>query len=158
MPTLIGWRISHLATKILGLLGIVLLIYTVVAPPLQTREVSANGATRLIVNDEKAGPYLFRVGILPGSPKVGNLHLSVLIQSVDGNDAIEDGQLLIQATGPAPGMTAGWGCRPRRKTLSRPWPRPNAAMPAASRRHSTSSTDYIDGLGVAQLRTHARFE
>ena len=107
MPTLIGWRISHLATKILGLLGIVLLIYTAVASPLQTREVSANGATRLIVNDGKAGPYLFRVGILPGSPKVGNLHLSVLIQPVEGNDAIEDGQMLIHATGPAPEMTAG---------------------------------------------------
>ena len=107
MPTLFVWRKNHLATKIWTLLGIVLLISTVVASPLQTRQVSANGATRLIVNDGKAGPYLFRVGILPGSPKVGNLHLSVLIQPVEGNDAIEDGQMLIQATGPAPEMTAG---------------------------------------------------
>ena len=63
MPTLIVWRINHLATKIWTLLGIVFLISTVVASPLQTRQASANGATRLVVNDEKIGPYLFRVAI-----------------------------------------------------------------------------------------------
>ena len=96
-----------MATKIWTLLGIALLISTVVASPLRPDHVSANGATRLIVNDEVQGPYRFRVGILPGSPKIGNLHLSVLIQPAEGNDVIEDGQMIIQATGPEPGMTAG---------------------------------------------------
>jgi len=96
-----------LAAKTWTLVGIVLLISTVVASPLQTRQVSANGATRLIVNDQKVGPYLFRVGILPGNPKVGNLHLSILIQAAEGNGVIENGQMVIQATGPEPGMSAG---------------------------------------------------
>ena len=107
MPTLIVWRINHLATKIWTLLGIVFLISTVVASPLQTRQASANGATRLVVNDEKIGPYLFRVGILPGSPKVGNLHLSVRIQAAEGERIIEDSQIIIRATGPEPEMIAG---------------------------------------------------
>ncbi len=96
-----------MATKIWQLLGVVLLISTVVASPLQARQVSANGATRLIVNDKKVGPYLFRIGILPGSPKVGNLHLSVLIQAAEGDDTIEDIRMIIEATGPEPGMIAG---------------------------------------------------
>ncbi len=96
-----------MATKIWALLGIILLISTAVASPIRPDQVFANGATRLIVNDVKEGPYLFRVGILPGSPKVGNLHLSVLIQSADGDDIIDDGQMIIQATGPEAGMTAG---------------------------------------------------
>ena len=84
-----------------------LLASTILVSPLQSLQVSANGATRLIVNDEKVGPYLFRVGILPGNPKVGNLHLSVLIQAAEGDDVIENGQIIIQATGPEPGMIAG---------------------------------------------------
>ena len=107
MSTLILWRINHLATKTWTLVGIILLISTVVASPLQTRQASANGATRLIVNGQKVGPYLFRVGILPGNPKVGNLHLSILIQAAEGDGVIENGQMVIQATGPEPGMSAG---------------------------------------------------
>ncbi len=96
-----------MATKFWTLLGIVLLISAVLASPLQPDQASANGATRLVVNDEREGPYLFRVGILPGSPKIGNLHLSVLIQPAEGDDVIQDGQMIIKATGPEPGMTAG---------------------------------------------------
>jgi hypothetical protein len=77
------------------------------ASPLRPDQVSANGATRLIVNDVKEGPYLFRVGILPGSPKVGNLHLSILIQPAEGDGTVSDGHVIVQATGPEAGMTAG---------------------------------------------------
>lgn len=93
--------------RIWAFLGIILLLSAAAASPLRPDQASANGATRLIVNDVQEGPYLFRVGILPGSPKVGNLHLSVLIQSADSDDIIVDGQMIIQATGPEPGMTAG---------------------------------------------------
>jgi hypothetical protein len=96
-----------LATKTWTFLGILLMIATVFAARVPPDWVSANGATRLIVNDVKEGPYLFRVGILPGSPKVGNLHLSVLIQSADGDGIIEDARMTLQAAGPEPGMTAG---------------------------------------------------
>lgn len=96
-----------MVTKIWTFLGILLIISAVVVTPYPPDWVSANGATRLIVNDVKEGPYIFRVGILPGSPKVGNLHLSVLIQSADGGDIIDDARMTIQATGPEPEMTAG---------------------------------------------------
>ena len=107
MPTGINWRIDHLATRFLIFLAIMAISWAVVALPLPPDWVSANGATRLIINDVREGPYLFRVGILPGSPKVGNLHLSVRIQSAEGDDIIHDGRMIIQATGPEPGMTAG---------------------------------------------------
>jgi hypothetical protein len=98
---------GRLATKILLLLSVMLLMCVAVALPLQQNPASANGATRLIVNDAQEGPYLFRVGILPGSPRVGNLHLSILIQSADGDVPINDGRMIVMATGPEAGMTAG---------------------------------------------------
>ncbi len=106
-PTLVMRRIDPLAIKIGALLGIILLVAAAAASPLRPDRVSANGATRLIVNDVKEGPYLFWVGVLPGSPKVGNLHLSILIQSAGSEEIISDGQMIIQATGPEVGMTAG---------------------------------------------------
>ncbi|MDA0264500.1 MAG: hypothetical protein O3A93_09820 [Chloroflexi bacterium] len=96
-----------MATKICLLLGVILLMSAAVASPLRVGQASANGATRLIINDVEEGPYLFRVGILPGSPKVGNLHLSILIQPADGDAPIDDGQIIVMATGPEDGMTAG---------------------------------------------------
>ena len=47
------------------------------------------------------------MGVLPGSPKVGNLHLSILIQAAEGDEIISDGKITVMATGPEPGMVAG---------------------------------------------------
>jgi len=95
------------ATKIWTLLSIILLISIAAASPIWPNQASANGATRVIVDDVQEGPYLFRVGVLPGSPKVGNLHLSVLIQAAEGDEIITDGRITVRATGPQPGMIAG---------------------------------------------------
>lgn len=88
-------------------LSVILLVSATVASPLRVDQASANGATRLIVDDAKEGPYLFRVGILPVSPKVGNLHLSIFIRPADGHAPISDGRIVVVATGPESGMTAG---------------------------------------------------
>ena len=93
--------------KICMLLGAIALVSSVALWPFQINQVSANGGTRLIVKDEKSGAYLFRVGILPGSPKVGNLHLSVIIHSAEGDVPIDDARLVITATGPEAGITTG---------------------------------------------------
>ena len=98
---------NHVATKIWTLLGLILLVSATIASPLWSDQASANGATRVIVDDVREGPYLFRVGVLPGSPKVGNLHLSVLIQAAVGDEIITDGRITVRATGPEPGMIAG---------------------------------------------------
>ena len=96
-----------MAAKICTFVGIILLITSAVISPIKLDKASANGATRIIVDDVQEGPFLFRVGVLPGSPKVGNLHLSILIQSADGDKIIEDGRITVRATGPEPGMIAG---------------------------------------------------
>ena len=61
---------------------------------------SANGAVRLVVIDEVAGPYLLRVGVLPGDPTLGPLHVSILIQDAQGETAVEDATVSVVATGP----------------------------------------------------------
>lgn len=67
---------------------------------------SANGAVRLVVIDEVAGPYLLRVGVLPGDPTLGPLHVSILIQDAQGETAVEDATVSVVATGPgAPSQT-----------------------------------------------------
>ena len=62
--------------------------------------VSANGAVRLVVIDEVAGPYLLRVGVLPGDPTLGPLHVSILIQDATGETAVEDATVSVAAAGP----------------------------------------------------------
>lgn len=96
-----------MATRIWTLIGVMLLISAAVASPLWSDQASAHGTTRVIVDDVQEGPYLFRVGIIPGSPKIGNLHLSVLIQAAEGDEAITDGRITVMATGPSPGMISG---------------------------------------------------
>ena len=96
-----------MAKNIWALLSTTLLVLTAVASPLSPTDASANGGTRLIVNDVRIGPHKFRLGILPGNPKIGNLHLSVLIQASEGDDIIRDGQIVVRASGPEPGMIAG---------------------------------------------------
>ena len=61
---------------------------------------SANGAVRLVVIDEVAGPYLLRVGVLPGDPTLGPLHVSILIQDALGETAVDDATVTVAATGP----------------------------------------------------------
>ena len=65
--------------------------------------VSANGAARIIVNDAEVGPYIIRVGILPGSPKIGLLHLSILLQDAAREVEVTDATVLMTATSTEPG-------------------------------------------------------
>ena len=85
-----GWRLPVLA----------LLAAIALAAALSGGTVSANGAVRLVVIDEVAGPYLLRVGVLPGDPTLGPLHVSILIQDATGETAVEDATVSVAAAGP----------------------------------------------------------
>ena len=83
-----------------------LLVVLVLGAGLSTNTASANGAVKLVVIDEVAGPYLLRVGVLPGDPTLGPLHLSILIQDATGETAVDDATVSVAATGPgAPSQT-----------------------------------------------------
>ena len=71
---------------------------TVLAP----RESAANGAVRVIVNDAPAGPYLVTVGILPGSPTVGLVHVSIRVLDAAAETPVGDATVTVTATGPVP--------------------------------------------------------
>ncbi len=62
--------------------------------------VHGNGATVAIVKNRQAGPYEIEVGILPGAPKVGNLHLSILVRDLERGNSITDAQVQAAAVGP----------------------------------------------------------
>lgn len=67
---------------------------------------SANGAVRLVVIDETAGPYLVRVGVLPGAPTLGPLHLSIRLLEAEGGATVADATVSVAISGPgAPGRT-----------------------------------------------------
>ena len=63
-------------------------------------ELLANGATRLLVKDALAGPYLLQVGILPGTPRVGTLHVTVLINEASEGAPLTDARIDVAADGP----------------------------------------------------------
>ena len=63
-------------------------------------QVLANGATRLLVKDAIAGPYLLQVGILPGTPRVGTLHVTVLVNEAAGGTPLTDTLIDVTAAGP----------------------------------------------------------
>ena len=60
----------------------------------------ANGAAVALVKNRQVGPYEIEVGILPGAPKVGNLHLSILVRDMDTGNSITDAQVQAAAVGP----------------------------------------------------------
>ena len=74
---------------------------------LGAKAVSANGSTHVVVTDAKVGPYQMRVGILPGNPKVGTLHLSIVVQDAETGGAIADAAVMVMATGPVGATKAG---------------------------------------------------
>ena len=88
----LGWEWS---LRFLALLAVLALTVA-----LSGGTVSANGAVRLVVIDEVAGPYLLRVGVLPGDPTLGPLHVSILIQDATGETAVEDATVSVAAVGP----------------------------------------------------------
>ena len=86
----------------------VVLLTTLVVGILQTQqEAHANGATQPVVKEERVGPYLLQIGILPGRPKVGNLHLVVLVQDGQGEQVIRNAAVIVTATGPEGATDAG---------------------------------------------------
>lgn len=85
-----GWRLPVLT----------LLAFLALAGALSAGTASANGAVRLVVIDEEAGPYKLRVGVLPGDPIVGPLHVSTLIQDATGNTAVDEATVRVSVSGP----------------------------------------------------------
>lgn len=61
---------------------------------------SANGGTRPLVINAQSGPYEIQVGIFPGRPKVGNLHLSILVKDATAGSTITDATIMVGARGP----------------------------------------------------------
>ena len=84
----VSWRACPFAGAFLG-----------IGSALHQHGVSQRGG-RLVVIDEVAGPYLLRVGVLPGDPTLGPLHVSILIQDKDGETAVDDATVSVAAVGP----------------------------------------------------------
>ncbi len=60
----------------------------------------ANGGTRPVVKNERVGPYELEVGILPGNPRVGTLHLSILVKDLQEGKTITNADVTVMANGP----------------------------------------------------------
>ena len=91
---MLSW-VSRLSVSLAALLAVLSL-----AAVLFAGTASANGAVRLVVIDEVAGPYLLRVGVLPGDLTIGPLHVSTLIQDAQGDTAVDDATVSVSIAGP----------------------------------------------------------
>ena len=63
--------------------------------------ISANGGTRALVTNAVSGPYELQIGIFPGDPKVGSLHLNIQVNTANGGLPVTDATVMVSAKGPA---------------------------------------------------------
>lgn len=105
-PWLIAWTL------------VALMLMTSTIGPFDRSSVLANGATRELFKNERAGPYELQVGILPGRPKVGNLHLSILITDAESRGAVTNATVSVAVEGPE--ASTSIGPVPARNTFQNP--------------------------------------
>ena len=61
----------------------------------------ANGQTVSILETDQ-GPYSIDVRVSPPSPRVGSLHLSIVLLTADGGEPVTDASVSVSAVGPLP--------------------------------------------------------
>ena len=66
-----------------------------------TLSVAANGRT-VPVMEITEGPYRVEVRISPPTPRVGNLHLTLVLWTVEGREPVADALVTVRAVGPSP--------------------------------------------------------
>lgn len=62
--------------------------------------VYANGNANPVVRNEQAGPYEVQVGMFPGNPQIGNLHLSITLVDAEAGSIITDAVVTVASRGP----------------------------------------------------------
>ncbi len=61
----------------------------------------ANGRTTSILETTQ-GPYRIDVRVSPPNPRVGSLHMSVVLTTADGGEPVTDASVSVRAVGPLP--------------------------------------------------------
>ena len=67
----------------------------------------ANGGTRPVVKNERVGPFELEMGIQPGDPRVGTLHLSILVKDLEEGKTITNATVAVMANGPEGATNVG---------------------------------------------------
>jgi len=70
-----------------------------------TGRADPNGGARPVVTNATVGPYKMQVGIFPGQPRVGNLHLSIRVEDAAGEQVLIGAAVYASLAGP-PGATS----------------------------------------------------
>lgn len=87
-------------------LGIILLACLLATQSHTQSLVFANGTIQ-VVKKERAGPYELQVGMSPGTPRVGNLHVSLVVKDVELGKPITNATVMVMARGPEGGTDLG---------------------------------------------------
>ena len=96
------------SSPILRIATLALLLLAVPAVfPWGIETAQANGGTRPIVTNQTVGPYKLQVGIFPGRPRVGNLHLSIIVEDAAGRQALTGATVFVSLAGPAGATSVG---------------------------------------------------
>ena len=103
--------VRGLPLSVLGVLstGAIVLISVVLLAALTYAHgiAFANGNTRPVIKNERVGPYDLQVGILPGTPRVGKLHFSILVNNAEAGEPITDALVTVTANGPPNATSVG---------------------------------------------------
>ena len=89
---------------------LILILLLIAAPAVLIPGIAtaqANGGTRPVVTNATVGPYKMQVGIFPGKPRVGNLHLSITIADVTGEQTVTGATVFASLAGPTGATSIG---------------------------------------------------
>ena len=100
-----GFTAAHRCGPIV--LSVAVAALAILAVALWPASAHANGTAIAIVKNKQVGPYEIEVAILPGAPKVGNLHLSILVRDLEQGSSITDANALVMAAGPEGATNVG---------------------------------------------------
>mgnify|MGYP001417013536 CR=1 FL=1 len=89
-----GWR------KALSIV-IVALQLAALWPGVISSTVEANGQTAPIL-ETTLGPYRVEISVSPATPRVGNLHMVIVLWTVEGREPVNNASVRVSALGPAP--------------------------------------------------------
>ncbi len=104
-----AWNRRSLGSSVLSsrMLAFIIALAWVAIVAASMAPLSANGGSRPLATDARSGPYELQIGVFPGTPQVGNLHVTIQVNAASDDSAVTDAVITLAAKGPAGSSDVG---------------------------------------------------
>ena len=103
------WRALSFGSPVLPLrlTALILALASITILAASMSPLSANGGSRPLATDARSGPYELQIGVFPGIPQVGNLHVTIQVNAASDDSAVTDAVITLAARGPVGSSSVG---------------------------------------------------